>query len=190
MKTIPFSKLLFKLLGALLLNLSLSAQEEAPIERKGLVLGLAFGSGSHFHDSQSFARYTGPNIRIGAMLNPQWALLLQAPGGTHYIEGEGRAFEAIVPSLQYWISDGLYVNGGLGLGIETTPFYLVDYEAGPPTFNTGLALFASLGQELLKWGGNKTVDLQLRMLYGAIKMKDLGHQNHLSIDLVLGINLY
>lgn len=186
MKTNQLSTLLL----ILLLSLGLSAQGEESFERQGFVLGLAIGSGSHFHDSQTYTRFTGPNIRVGTMLSPRLALLIQAPGGTHFAEGEGRAFEALLPSVQYWINDGLYVNGGIGLGIETTPFYLVDYEAGPPTFNMGLALFTAIGQEVYKWGGNKTVDLQLRMLYGSIAMKDLGQQKHLAIDLVLGVNLY
>lgn len=174
----------------LLFCLGLRGQDSKPLNRQGLILGLSIGAGSHFYEGEAFARFSVPNVRIGYMINSKWAMLLHAPGGVYRKEGEDLAFEGIIPTAQYWFNEHWYVNAGVGVGIETTPFYLVDYEAGPPTFHTGMALFSSLGREVYQWGGNKTIDLQLRALYGSITKGPQDRQQHLAFDLVIGINLY
>lgn len=179
-----------KSLALVLIGLNLLGQEIESFERKGLVLGAGIGFGSHFQSGESLIRYTAPNLRVGFMLNSNWALLIHAPGGTYSRNGEMRAFEGLIPTAQYWFGDRLYFNAGIGLGIETTPIFEVDFEAGPPSFNGGLGLMSSFGYEFKQWGSNKTVDLQLRALYGNIRLPELGAQNLFSLDLVIGINLY
>lgn len=185
MKSNRLSLILF----ALLFSFGLQAQE-AGIKREGLVLGAGIGLGSHFTSDQQLIRYTLPNLRLGFMVNPKLALLVHAPGGTYSYGGETRAFEGIIPTVQYWFSDRFYVNAGAGLGIETTPIYAVDFDEGPPVFNTGLGLFGTIGYDLYQWGGNKAIDVQVRCLYGNINGQAPGNQEHLSFDLVFGINLY
>tara|TARA_Y100000310_G_scaffold339717_1_gene433291 strand:+ start:31211 stop:31732 length:522 start_codon:yes stop_codon:yes gene_type:complete len=166
------------------------AQSKKEFTRKGFVFGVGMGTGVHLVDGEAHNRFTTPNIKIGAMLNPKLAILLTAPGGTHKQDEEVRAFEGVIPSVQYWISDQFYINAGVGLAIETTPFYKVNYSEGTPEFNTGIGLTSSIGYELVQWSTNKTLDAQLRVLYGNIEFDNQSNTENLAIDLVIGFNLY
>ena len=124
------------------------------------------------------------------MVNPKLGILLYLPGGTYKQEGEERAFEGFIPTAQYWLTDKFYLNAGVGLAVETTPFYKVDYAQGLPKFNTGVGFTVSAGQELLQWSKNKTLDAQIRLLYGNIQFEDPAQRNNLAIDFLIGFNLY
>lgn len=174
----------------LMISIAAFSQSDKEFKRKGFVLGASVGGGVHLLDGDIYGRFTAPNIKIGAMLNPKLGILLMVPGGTYKKDGETRAFEGFFPTAQYWFSDRMYVNAGVGLAIETTPFYKVDYAEGAPEFNKGFGVTASIGQEIIQWSTNKTIDLQLRLLYGNIQFQDLSRKDNLAIDFVIGINLY
>lgn len=174
----------------LLASGTLQAQDQTDITRKGFVLGASLGGGVHLSEGTSYSRFTAPNLKIGAMLNPRLGIIFYAPGGTFTRENEERAFEGFFPTVQYWITDKFFVNTGVGVAVETTPFYRVDFEAGPPEFNTGFGFTFSAGHEIIQWSENKTIDIQLRLLYGNIKFQDDSREKHLAIDLVFGFNLY
>jgi hypothetical protein len=174
----------------LMITTAAFSQGDETFTRKGFVFGASIGGGTHFLDDNTYGRFTAPNIKVGAMVNPKLAILLLAPGGTYQKGDKQRAFEGLIPTAQYWLTDKFYVNAGVGLAIETTPFYKVDYAEGPPEFNTGLGFTASVGQEIFQWSHNKTADLQLRLLYGNIEFEDLTHTNNLAIDFLIGFNLY
>lgn len=173
----------------------LTAQENLennPIERKGFIFGTSVGGGLYHVNGDTYSRLSLPNIKIGSMVNEKLGILLYAPSGIHKLNGatEERAFEALTLTAQYWISDKFYLNTGAGMAIETTPIYLVDFTEGPPEFNTGIGITASAGYEVLQWSKNKTIDVQLRFLYGNIHIQDSPHKDHLAIDLMIGFNLY
>ena len=174
----------------LMITTAAFSQSDTDFARKGFVFGASLGGGTHLQDGNAYGRFTAPNIKIGAMVNSKLAILLMAPGGTYTPNAEERAFEGFFPTAQYWLTDKFYVNGGIGLAIETTPFYKVDYAQGPPEFNTGLGFTASVGYEFLQWSSNKTVDLQLRLLYGNIEFQDQSKKKNLAMDCVIGFNLY
>lgn len=165
------------------------SQDKHAAERKGFVFGASIGGGIHTTDGAVYGRLSAPNFKIGAMLNPKLALLFYVPGGSYKRNGVDLAFEGFMPTAQYWISDKFYVNAGMGLAVETTPFYKVDYEQGPPEFNTGFGFTASVGKELKHWT-NKTLDLQFRLLYGNIGYTDNTRKNHTTIDVLIGFNFY
>ena len=174
----------------LMITTTTFAQSKKELTRKGFVFGVGMGGGVHLVDGVAHGRFTTPNIKIGAMLNPKLAILLMAPSGTYKLNGEDRAFEGVIPSAQYWLTDRFYVNAGVGLAIETTPFYKVNYSEGTPEFNTGIGLTSSIGYELVQWSTNKTLDAQLRVLYGNIEFDNQSNTENLAIDLVIGFNLY
>jgi hypothetical protein len=154
------------------------------------VLASSIGGGVHFLNEETYGRFSIPNFKIGAMVNPKLGILLYVPGGTYKQKGEDRAFEGFFPTVQYWVTDKFYVNAGIGLAVETTPFYKVDYSQGPPKFNTGFGYTVSTGKEIIQWSTNKTVDIQIRLLYGNITYQDKSKMDNLAIDFLVGINLY
>lgn len=173
----------------------LFAQEEPvknPVVRQGFVFGTSVGGGIFKMNGNSYVRLSLPNIKIGSMVNEKLAVLIYVPGGIHKSKGMGeqRAFEALTLTAQYWISDKFYLNTGAGLAILTTPIYKVDFREDPPNFNTGVGFSFSVGYEVIQWSKNKTVDIQLRVLYGDINIQDPPHRNHLALDLLIGFNLY
>jgi len=177
---------------AVFLTLATTAysQHNGEFTRRGFVFGAGIGGGVHFVDEATHGRFSIPNLKLGAMVNPRLGIMLYAPGGTYKKEGEARAFEGIIPTVQYWISDRLYVNAGVGLAVETTPFYKVDFSQGLPEFNTGFGCTLSAGYELIQWSGNKTIDVQLRILYGRPEIQDDSYTDNLTFDFLIGFNLY
>lgn len=178
-------------LAALLtLTTAVYSQSTKEITRKGFVFAAGIGGGVHLSEGTAYGRFTVPNLKIGAMLNPKLGVMLYAPGGSSKLDGEERAFEGFIPTAQYWFTERFYVNAGVGVAIETTPFYRVDFSQGPPEFNAGLGFTVSAGHEIIQWSENKTIDVQLRLLYGSISYQDQTPKDHLAIDLVFGFNLY
>lgn len=160
------------------------------IERKGFVVGASLGGGLHVSNQKAYGRFSVPNLKVGAMLNPRLGLILYMPGGASTRNGSERAFEGFFPTIQYWLTDKHYVNFGMGMAIETIPFYLVDYEQGPPEFNRGLGITASIGHELFQWSKNKTIDAQFRILYGRINYNNHFQRDEFAFDILIGFNLY
>ncbi|MCB0644981.1 MAG: hypothetical protein KDC44_25220, partial [Phaeodactylibacter sp.] len=103
------------------------AQNKEAFTRKGFVFGTSIGGGIHLLDGDIKGRFSVPNFKVGVMVNPKLGILLYLPGGTYKQEGEERAFEGFIPTAQYWLTDKFYLNAGVGLAVETTPFYKVDY---------------------------------------------------------------
>jgi hypothetical protein len=174
----------------LLLPLSVHSQNATETTRKGFVFGAAIGGGAQLLEGETYGRFTIPNLKLGTMLGNRMAILLYAPGGSSIVDGEERAFEGLFPTVQYWFTDRFYVNTGVGLAIETTPFYRVDFAQGPPTFNGGLGFTVSAGHEVLRWSDNRTLDIQARVLFGNITYADQTRRNHLATDLLIGVNFY
>jgi hypothetical protein len=174
----------------LMITTTAFSQNKKDFTREGFVFGVGLGAGVHMVKDATHGRFTTPNIKIGAMVNPKLAVLLMAPGGAHKQDGEQRAFEGLIPTAQYWFTDKFFVNAGVGMAIETTPFYKVNYSEGAPKFNRGFGFTASIGQELLQWSTNKTLDAQLRVLYGNVAFEDQSKKDNLAIDFVIGFNLY
>ena len=97
--------------------------------RKGFVIGVSAGAGylsiegdaapSTFEDSD----ISLPNLKIGWMLNPNTALLLSMPGMAYKAQGVDRSFEGLVPTVQHWVRPNWWINGGVGLGLDTPAFY-------------------------------------------------------------------
>jgi hypothetical protein len=174
----------------LLLPVAVQYQDGTEITREGFVFGSATGGGAQLLEGATYGRLTVPNLKIGTMLGERMAVLLYAPGGSSMIDGEERAFEGFFPTVQYWFTERFYLNAGIGMAVETTPFYRVDFTQGPPVFNGGLGFTVSAGHEVLQWSNSNTLDVQARVLYGNITYQDQTRKNHLAADLLIGANFY
>jgi len=181
------------------LSLSLFAQstEFKSFERKGLIIGAAFGVSSihlSFPEQASFSQTNAsfPNIKIGAMISPKLAILAYLPGTVYSYSGNGsrkrdRGFEGIVPSVQYWLKDRWWLLGGAGLGMDAPAFYDIKNES-ERKFYFGSTLLAGTGFELWRWK-NCALDLQGRVQYGTAKMPE-GIRKGVAFSVGVGLNLY
>ena len=193
MKRMP----LFFVLIAVLFTGSLFAQE-APtgVERKGFVIGLGVGVGAiSIADSNAetpFDEAQGglslPNLKIGFMLSDRMALLATFPGMIYEVDDRDRSFEAFIPSLQYWVNDRLWVNGGIGLAMDFPALYDMKGLEGDQ-FNLGCAVAVSAGFELVQ-RKNFALDLQSKIHLGRVFLDNDIERDAASFSVGVGFNWY
>jgi hypothetical protein len=96
----------------------LAAQGGSGFDRGSFTLMLDVGLGLQ-HDGyigQTQQGVAGLNLGIGGFLTDKTALMFRLAGTTasygHFQQSSG----VMAPTLQYWIDDRLYVDGGVGIG--------------------------------------------------------------------------
>jgi len=130
-------------------------------------------------------------MKIGMMLNDRTALMLFLPGSVYSYSRIGRkrdrGFEGIVPTVQYWPTNRLWINAGIGLGMDAPAFYDIKDESERKFYFGGAALM-SCGYEV--WQGKRSaIDVQLR-LHGGNSKQPEGRVTGISGELLCGFNLY
>ncbi len=132
-----------------------------------------------------------PNFKIGAMITLRTALLVYLPGSIYTSKSQGRTrqrgFEAILPSVQYWIANRWWVLGGVGIGMDAPAFYDIKSEE-ERTFYFGGSALASTGYEVWR-RGKFACEVQGRVHFGTAKV-DSGTQKGTAVSLLLGFNWY
>lgn len=175
----------------LMANASLvtDAQE---ITGSGFLFGAAFGGGvsmirEHGH-SQTYPRVSIPNLKAGYVWSEKISFLLYLPTGASKKNGTTRAFEAFLPSVQYWVNDRWSLIGGIGLAMDIPAVWTVDF-SNPKGFHFGPAVSGSLSYEW--WRKNNVgLDVQWRILYGASHVGQNRPRHITACDLVVGITWY
>ncbi|GAB3175162.1 hypothetical protein [Telluribacter humicola] len=174
-------------------------QDNATIYKKGFVLGVSAGAGSIHttisntpNEAQVGVAY---NWKIGSMLTSRTALLLQGVVTTYRYSGNAtsprerlRGFEGLLPSLQYWVNDRLWITGGMGVGMDNPVFYDVKDESEGRYHSRGFKTSLSTGYELWQ-RKNLTVDIQGRLSHGNVQVPE-GKRNSLAFDVLIGFNIY
>ncbi|WP_247237294.1 hypothetical protein [Telluribacter sp. SYSU D00476] len=186
---IIFTSLLQKALG----------QDNAAIYKKGFLFGLSTGAGS-IHTSISNAPNEAQagvahNWKIGTMLTSRTALLLQGVVTTYRYSGNAasprerlRGFEGLLPSLQYWVNNRLWITGGVGVGMDNPVFYDVKDSSEGRYHSRGFKTALNTGYEIWQ-RKNMTIDIQGRLSHGAVQVPE-GTRNSLAADILIGFNLY
>lgn len=174
--------------------MGLNAQDTA--EKKGFVFGLAAGASqvSLSYPSKPLKTELSlsvPNIKIGAMISKRMALLVYLPGSIYRYKESGRlrdrGFEAICPSVQYWLKDRWWIMAGAGLGMDAPAFYDIRHET-ERTFYFGSSLITAAGYEL--WARRQfAVDVQARAHLSNLNLSE-GSVNGAAFSLLIGFNLY
>lgn len=173
-----------------------SQQFEGSVQREGFVIGFGVGAGvisiADSNAENQFDKANGsisfPDLKIGWMLNNRTALLATFPGLIYEYEGHDRSFESIIPSLQYWVTDRWWINGGIGLAIDAPAFY--DYEKNVnDNWNFGCAVAASTGYEIYQ-NKNFTIDLQSRIHLGTVFLDNDLHRDAAAFSVGVGFNWY
>ncbi len=166
------------------------------IERKGFVIGFGVGGGvislADSGQENPFEKASGgfslPNLKIGMMLNEKTALLATFPGMIYEYEGQDRSFEAFIPSIQYWLKDRWWVNGGVGLSMDFPAFYEVD-DFKDQDFNFGCAVAVSTGYEIVQ-RKNFALDLQTKLHMGRVFTGNSQYRDGVALTVGLGFNWY
>lgn len=160
--------------------------------RKGFVIGVSAGAGylsiegDAAPDSFEDSGLSLPNLKIGWMLTPKTALLLSIPGVRYEFDGVDRSFDAIVPSIQYWVRPNWWVNGGFGLGMDSVAGF--GDGNGQDKLNVGIAGMISTGFEIYK-RGKFTIDLQ-GTIHAGHMYTDGDHYDAGAIMAGVGFNFY
>ncbi|MDF1695780.1 MAG: hypothetical protein P1U56_08120 [Saprospiraceae bacterium] len=179
-------------------TLSLVGQEtNQSFERKGFVIGFNVGGGvssiSDSHGEVPFDEVQGgislPNLKIGWMLNERAALLASFPGILYEEEDKDRSFDAIIPSLQYWLIDNWWINGGVGLAMDIPALYESDLEN--KDWHFGGAISIGTGIELIQ-KKNFSLDISSNLLLGRVNIDDgeSQHRDGAVFTVGIGFNWY
>lgn len=183
-------------LVVMFLGISSYAQDTVRIERKGFVLGLGLGVGaisiSDADTAQDFDKGQGaitlPNLKFGYMLNEKTALLLTTSGMIYNLEGNDRSFETLLPSVQYWVNDNWWLNGGIGLALDMPALYDIKDNVNDD-FNFGCGIGLAAGREVYK-KKNFAIDLQAQITLGRTFLKGDGHRDAATFSVGVGFNWY
>jgi len=132
--------------------------------REGLVLG--FGIGVGFVEASDCGDLCGAGfageVHIGGMLNPRAALMFDGWTNIHPISGtDGQTTSTIFAgALQYWLTDIVWLKGGLGLGNTN----ISSASGGTLGDATGFAVMGAAGVEIVHYW-TFALDLQLRLAH-------------------------
>jgi hypothetical protein len=84
-------------------------------------LGLGVTRVAGGDDAEHFIGLSGLNVGIGGFIGPQTALTLRIAGGTFSSDRFGPELRYTTgfggPAVQHYVTDRLFVGGGLGLGV-------------------------------------------------------------------------
>lgn len=190
-------KILVVVLSLITFSINLWSQDKSnPIKREGFILGLSAGGGvisiSDKGQENPFDKAQGgislPNLKFGWMLSEHMAILGSFTGITYTFEGEDRSFDAFMPSVQYWIKDRWWLNGGVGLAMDFPAFY-EDTDSEGEDFHFGCAAAISTGYEIHR-KNNFAIDLQSKIHLGRVFMENDQHRDGAAFSLGIGFNWY
>jgi hypothetical protein len=170
--------------------------QNSSVKRDGFVFGAGVGGGiislSHSDAEGEFDEAQGafslPNLKIGWMLNDNLALLATFPGMLYEVDGKDRSFEAVMPTLQYWVSDKWWVNGGVGLGMDLPAFYNVK-NVEDETWNFGCAVAASAGYEFVQ-RENFAIDFNAKVHLGRTFLENDAHLDGIGLSVGVGFTWF
>ncbi len=181
----------------LIFALNCIAQENSQVaERKGFIFGTSAGV-SYLNlkfegfQNQNTVAASFPNFKIGSMISKNTALLLHLPGSVYNYTLSGRqrdrGFEGIIPSIQHWTNDRMWLLAGIGISMDAPAFYDIKTE-DERKFYFGYGILASVGYEIWK-KGRFVVDIQARMHFGKVKFDNLNEKGF-ATNFLIGINWY
>jgi hypothetical protein len=184
-------KLIIIIFLGLFTTLSMQAQTNNSI-RKGFTIGGSVGVGIlHFTDGMSEKATQGgislPNIKLGWFISPRTAIYLNTVGQIYESEGVDRSFDGIVPSIQYWATNKLWVSAGYGASLDMRALYEPERQSMKTEWGKGLLV--STGYEVLqrkRWA----LDIQSRLYMGHVTRNEGGKLEGANFSIGVGITLF
>lgn len=189
-------KLFTILILSFVLSLSAFGQSKNEIQRKGLVFGFSTGianSNLNFPSKNQNNTNLAINWKIGYMLNPKMALLVNGAVSIYKYDlsdrNRLRDFGGVFASAQYFVSDKLWILGGIGIGTDAPVFYDLKPENEIETkYYSGFGLISSVGYEIF-CKKNFALDLQARINYNNVDLP-IGKAKGFTTAILIGINFY
>lgn len=177
------------------------AQDVArPPSRVGFVFGAAVGvsrtalSGPGV-DGRPHLAPSFPDVQFGHMLSDRVAMLVLLPGSTYTYDSNNaadrvrtRGFEGIVPSVQYWVADRMWVKGGVGLALDAPAFYDIR-NASERAFHFGPGFSVSTGVEAWR-RARHAVDLRAQWHGGRVPLPGGAHHQGSVLSVLVGVTRY
>jgi len=158
-----------------LLSITAYAQKtnsETITQREGFMFEFVVGGGSiSIEDSagiQTFDKSQGtfvfPDLKLGYMLNDNFAITLSMPGNIYEFQDNDRNFGGLIPSVQYWVKNNWWIHGGIGLAIDSPALYDIKDDVNDD-WNFGTAVMISTGYEFYK-KKNFALNVQSKLVLG------------------------
>jgi len=181
---------------SILFSIGALAQTNSNVIRKGVVFGFSSGianSNLSFPNKTQNNTNLAINWKIGYMINPKFALLLNGAVSIYEYDITDRKrlrdFGGVFVSTQYFMTDKLWVLGGIGIGTDAPVFYDTKPENTIETkYYSGFGAVSSIGYEIYR-KNNFTLDLQARLNYSTVPLP-IGKTQGFTSALLLGINFY
>ena len=178
------------------ISISLFAQSKNEIIRRGFIFGFSSGianSNSNFPNKFQNNTNLALNWKLGYMLNPILALLINGAISIYEYDltyrKRLRDFGGVFASAQYFVTEKIWIMGGIGIGTDAPVFYDLKPENKVETeYYSGLGLVSSVGYEIYR-KKNFALDLQARINYSNVNLP-IGITNGFTTALLLGINFY
>lgn len=167
---------------------------EITTQREGFIFEFTLGGGLiSLEDSagvQTFDSSQGtfvfPDLKFGYMLNEKLAITIAMPGNIYEFQDNDRHFGGVIPSLQYWIKDKWWIQGGFGLAIDAPALYDVKDNINDD-WNFGHAVMLSTGHEIYK-KKNFALNVQSKLVMGRASLDGNAHRDAVIFNVGLGFN--
>jgi hypothetical protein len=171
-----------------------NASSETTTQREGFIFEFVAGGGIiSLEDNagiQTFDKSQGtfsfPDLKFGYMLNERLAITVSLPGNIYEFQDNDRHFGGLIPTLQYWVKDRWWINGGIGLGIDSPALYDIK-ENENDDWNFGCAVMASTGYEIYK-KKNFALNVQSKLVLGRALLDGDAHRDALIFNVGLGFS--
>lgn len=133
------------------------------------------------HDALSF-----PEFKFGYMINNRLAITAVFPGMIYEYQNNDRHFGGLIPSVQYWVKDKWWINGGIGLAMDGPALYDIKKNTNDD-WNFGCAVMASTGYEIYT-KNSFVLNLQSKMVLGRAFLGGNDYRDAASFSIGLGFS--
>lgn len=169
---------------------------EITTQRDGFIFEFSVGAGLiSLEDSagiQTFDESQGtfvfPDLKFGYMLNEKLAITIAIPGNIYEFQDNDRHFGGVIPSLQYWIKDKWWIQGGFGLAIDAPALYDIEENVNDD-WNFGHAVMISSGYEIYK-KKNFALNVQSKLVMGRANLDGDAHRDAVIFNVGLGFSWF
>lgn len=173
-----------------------NSNNEKISKRNGFMFEFSVGGGViSVEDSQgiqTFDKSQGaisfPELKFGYMLNENLAITASMPGMIYKFNNNDRHFGGLIPSVQYWVKDRWWINGGIGLAIDSPALYDIKDNVNDD-WNFGCAVMASTGYEFYK-KKNFALNVQSKILMGRTSLEGDAHRDTVTFNIGLGFSWF
>lgn len=171
-----------------------NTKQETITQRKGFIFEFVVGGGSiSLEDSagiQTFDTSQGtfvfPDLKLGYMLNENLAITIAMPGNIYEFQDNDRNFGGFIPSVQYWVKDKWWIQGGYGLAIDSPALYDIKENVNDD-WNFGHAVMLSTGYEIYK-KKNFALNVQSKLVMGRANLDGNAHRDAVIFNVGLGFS--